>query len=172
MHLNSMVKMMLISVVVMVASCATQIEKPERFDAYKSVFVSVTTALPGAEKEAATLSNMIADRLNQKMVFQNVYANPVRDAEALRIDVIIVFVNDSTDAQRIALGQIARSDEVRVDVSLKDNITNDQLSAFHLRGVSPDRTGFETEWPWGSIDMALEKVADKLVARLAEWKKS
>lgn len=89
--------------------------------------------------------------------------------DALLVRVSIKDINHTTDIERIALGTLARSNEVIAEVSLIDEKLQTLLSAFRLKGVSPERTGIRIDWPWGSVDQALRRIIHELVRQLADW---
>jgi len=153
-------------------SCAQQLFiKPDGFDRYDVARVDVESNLQQSEEQVKQLATMIRSELNSQNIFRKVfYKKHDSMQDSLHINIVIMRINQTPDVQRLALGKTARSNEVTVQVILRDESSQKILSAFQLTAYSPERTGIRVEWPWGSVDKALQKISDQLVQQLAVWR--
>lgn len=153
--------------------CSQQPLRPAGIDQYQAARVQVDSRLAGVEDETQQLAEMVIKRLRDQGIFQRVEPGPGEDSASstLHVQLTLLALRRSSDGRRIALGESAPSNEVRVQVFLSDGHSGKALSAFQLQGVSPGRTGIRIEWPWGSVEAALQQVSDQLGQRLAEWRR-
>jgi len=158
--------------ILLLSACAQQFAiKPDGFDRYDVALVEVKSNVAGTEEHVLRLTEMIVDDLNDKNIFQTILSSDESEIEDfMRINIVIMHVNQTPDVQRLALGKNARSNEVSVQVFLLDNVSQQALSAFQLQSYSPTRRGISVEWPWGSVDEALQKISDQLLLQLASWR--
>lgn len=166
---------MCLCALLLVASCAPGLSlKPVPLGGYDDVFIEVRSEIPGSDDAQTQLETSLVARLRDTNRYREIVTGaPSADrARALHVDVEIVDINRTSDVSRIALGDRARSNEVRVRVTLIDGASGAQLSSFPLNGISPGRTGIRVDWPWGSVDKAAQQVARQLASLLLSWSQS
>ncbi len=163
---------MCLYVLLLTVACAPQLAlKPVPLDGYDVVFVDVRSDIPVSDDARTQLETTLVTRLRDSNLYQAVITrdSPTDRAHTLHVDVEIVGINRTSDAHRIVFGGVARSNEVRVRVTLIDGDSGEQLSIFPLNGISPGRTGIRVDWPWGSVDKAAQQVAQQLARLLVSW---
>lgn len=163
--------LLVIPFIFLVSFCVQQGVRPVGFESYNVAVIQVASSVSGAEEEVITLASLVVDDLQKENVFQYVFLDDTELSvdKTLLVKLNIDYLSRTTDAERIAMGKFARSNEVRVEVLLTDYTSGKELSSFRLRGLSPRREGISIEWPWGTIDKALQQISEQLIKRLAGW---
>lgn len=157
---------------ILLACCAGMTPpRPPGFEAYDSAVVNVVTAVPKTEAQARVLQDMLIEDLRKQRVFPSVAAaTDAAVADGLKIEVKITRLVKVITPLRIAQGAMAGSNEVSADIRLTDGATGQAVSGFHLHGESPDYPP-ATDWPRGSVRIAMERFNAQLVKILLDWKK-
>lgn len=157
----------------LLAACSPQYAvKPAAIDRYHAAIVDVTSDVPDSEEQAQQLATLLLDALDKRHVYQSLVRDPQETRGAtLLVQVNIVDIHRTTASRLIGLGSIERSNEVTVEISLLDQATREPLASFRLKGVSPKRHGLAGDWPWGSVDEALQQISEKLARQLDDWSK-
>jgi hypothetical protein len=158
---------------ILLAACAgAGPPRPAGFETYDAATVSVTSIVPETGDQAPVLQNKIIEALQEQQVFQTAAAMADEGAAAgLIIEVSITRLSKVPDTLRISAGRMAGSNEVGADVTLSDGTTRQVLSRFHLQGESPDYPP-AADWPWGSVETAMERLSWKLARILRDWKRA
>jgi len=161
----------LIFIAFLAAACTQQYAvRPVGIDRYKVALVQVTSELPDADEEVKKLTSMVVDALHERHLYQ--YSD--RDQRASReqrlfIKLDIVRIDRAGNAERISAVGAGRSNEVTALASLSDNETGELVSSFRIKGISPERRGIRIDWPWGSVEKALQRISLELARQLSEW---
>ncbi len=154
----------------LLAACAgLHPPRPAGFEAYDSVVVRLTSDAPRAEPYTQALRDSIVAALHERRSFASIEtgeAAPVPGQLILRINITrFVRVHDPL---RIAIGRMAGSNEVGVDITLLDGGTGESLSRFHLTGESPYYPP-GLDWPRGTIEIAMQRLGWELAGILSDW---
>ena len=124
---------------ILLTSCATGPPRPAGFEVYDSVAVMVTTAVPEGEEWTAALRDSIIEALQEQQVFRSVHAAADGGvADGLLVEASITRLRKVPDVERIALGEMARGNEVVADIAIRDARSRQALSSFRLQGESPE----------------------------------
>lgn len=160
-----------ISVLVMLSACAGQPQRPAGFETYRSATVRVTTEVQKGEPYLQSLRDRIVAALRERQVFTAVGAgDETSAADRLILQVNVTRFVRVHDPLRIAVGRMAGSNEVGADITLRDGATGQGLGTFHLEGESPHYPP-HTDWPWGSIEIAMDRLSQRLAAVLSDWRR-
>jgi len=168
---NLLKTFILVFIYFLVAACAQQYAvKPDGIDRYNVALVKATSELPDAEEEVNTLASMVIDALRERHLYQ--YSVPNQHAareKRLLINVEILRIDRASNVERISAAGMGRSNEVTALVSLSNEATGELVSSFRLKGISPERGGIRIDWPWGSVEKALQQISRELARQLSEW---
>jgi hypothetical protein len=153
------------------ASCAsTQPQRPFGFDTYDAAVVNVTPSISEQSEAAEDLQSRIVEALVVRQVFHTVRTGEEAGAEdGVIIRLGITRLRKESNIDRLTLGRMAGSNVVATDVAVIDARTQQVLSEFPLEGESPDYPP-SFDWPWGSLEEAMERLARRLANILLEWK--
>lgn len=165
--------LVIFGLVIILVSCASmKPQRPAGFETYDSVVIDVVSAAPTGEEQAQMLQNMIVEALREQRIFQSVQAaTDEGKVDSLIIRGKVTRLIKVDNPLRIALGEVAGSNEIAADITVMDGMTQQSLSSFHLKGESPEHPP-ATDWPWGSIETAMERLSRRLVGILLDWKQS
>lgn len=156
----------------LLTACAGQPQRPAGFETYRSATVQVSTGVQQGEPYVQALQDRIVMALRERRVFTAVGAgddSPAADRLILQVNITrFVRVHDPL---RIALGEMAGSNEVGADITLRDGVTGQVLSTFHLEGESPHYPP-HTDWPRGTIEIAMDRLSQALAAVLSDWRRA
>lgn len=161
----------LLGLLLLLTACAgLKPPRPAGFEIYQKAIVEVIPGTVAREEQAQVLRDALVDALEERRVFLEVRpAGVASDDETLLIQATITRLRKSTNVNRIALGRMAGSNVVAADIVLMDGATRRVLGGFALEGESPDYPpGFD--WPWGSLQEAMERLARRLAGILGGWK--
>ena len=174
MNTNASLVTITVCSLLLMTACSQQLAvRPDGIDRYETAFVTVSSKVPDSDDRVGQLIGLINTQLEQQRVYHYLNRrNPDQAAPVLLIEVNIVDIHETTASRLIALGKSERSNEVRAEVRLSDRTTGDRLVAFSLFAESPQRHGLAVEWPWGSVDEALQRLSEKLVRQLHDWSES
>jgi len=145
-------------------------ERPSGFGAYQAAVVEVVADTVEHVGQAQMLQTMLVDTLQERQVFRAVGKTAVEPADAtVIVQARITRLREASNLDRITLGEMASSNVIAVDIVVMDGATQQVLSGFALRGESPDYPP-GSNWPWGSLEDAMERLARRLANILLEWK--
>lgn len=165
-------KILWISGMMLLAACAGQPQRPAGFETYRSATVQVTTGVQKGEPYVQALQERIVAALRERQVFSAVVAgDETSAADRLILQVNITRFVRVHEPLRIALGRMAGSNEVGADITLRDSATGQDLGTFHLQGESPLYPP-NTDWPRGTIEIAMDRFAGALIEILLGWKEA
>lgn len=163
----------LLGLLILMVSCAGLTpQRPPGFETYTAVVLAVRPDTAGDAAQAGALHDRLAAALEERRLFASVRAAEEAAAgSGLILEIGITRLRKVPDVQRIALGRMAGSNEIAADVVVKDGATRQVLSRFALAGESPEYPP-GSDWPWGSVEAAMDRLAAQLVRIVLKWKQA
>lgn len=164
---------LVLGLLIFLTGCAgMQPQRPAGFEAYGNAVIRVTSDVAKAQEHLETLQFILVDELNGEQVFQSVAAaGEAGDTGSLVIEIHVKRFVEVHNPLRIAVGEMAGSNEVGADVTVIDGSGDQVLSRFYLEAESPEYPP-TFDWPWGSIDIAMERFVGALIEVLQDWKQA
>jgi hypothetical protein len=165
--------LVLLSLMFVMASCAgMKPQRPAGFETYETAVVEVVADAVEHLGQAQMLQTVLIETLEERQVFRALRKASAESADAtVIIQVRITRLREESNVDRITLGEMAGSNVVAAEIILTDGATQQLVSSFALTGESPDFPP-SFDWPWGSLEEAMERLARRLANILLEWKQA